>query len=215
MKMKQVKSIFIVANGQLPKKSLLIHLAAISDCIIAANGGCNLCYQRNIYPHFIVGDLDSAQAKVLSHFKDAEIIRLADQNRHDLDKAIGFAKTFNPEIIRIVAAFGKRTDHSLANLILLQKQFSDVSLEFYDDYGILSVITGKKILSLPVGKTISLFSFLPIYGLSLTGFKYPLQNKDFPKGFNGLSNVISSSMAQILIKKGSLFIYTVHEDNLP
>ena len=212
MKYNQVKSVLIVANGQLPKKSILNNLVMISDCIIAADGGSNHCYKREIYPHFIVGDLDSVQVKVLSYFKDAEIIRLPDQNSHDLDKAIGFAKTFRPEIIRVVAAFGKRADHSLANLILLQSQFADVSLEFYDDYGKLSLITGKTILNMPQGKTVSLFSFLPVYGLSLAGFKYPIKNEDFPNGFNGLSNVISNPRAQIMIREGFLFIYTTHEN---
>jgi thiamine pyrophosphokinase len=208
MNAKQIKSVLIIANGQPPKDPLLKSLIAQSDCIIAANGGSTLCYQRKVYPHFIVGDLDSARSKVLSHFKDAEIIRLADQNKHDLDKAIGFALALKPELIRVVAAFGKRLDHSLANLLLLQAQFNHAPLEFYDDYGKLSMIRGDTILQLPIGTTISLFSFLPVYGLSLSGFKYSVQSKDFPHGFNGLSNIISAKKAHISIKAGLLYIYT-------
>ena len=174
MNTKQIKSVLVVANGQPPKDSLLKSLVAKSDCIIAANGGSNLCYQRKVYPDFIVGDLDSTRSKVLSYFKDAEIIRLPDQNRHDLDKAIGFALTLRPEIIRVAAAFGKRLDHSLANLLLLQSQVNEAPLEFYDDCGKLSMVRGDTMLELPIGKTISLFSFLPVYGLSLSGFKYSL-----------------------------------------
>lgn len=213
MNLKQIKSVLVIANGQPPKDPLLQSLIAKSDCIIAADGGSNLCYQRKIYPHFIVGDLDSARSKVLSHFKDTEIIRLPDQNKHDLDKAISFALALKPEVIRVVAAFGKRLDHSLANLLLLQSQFNHAPLEFYDDCGKLSMVSGDTILDLPLGQAISLFSFLPVYGLTLSGFKYSMQSKDFPYGFNGLSNIISSKRAHISIKEGLLFIYTTDGNN--
>jgi thiamine pyrophosphokinase len=212
MRSKKVESVLIIANGKIPKISLVKNLVSMSDCIIAADGGSNYCYKRGIYPHFIVGDLDSVQVKILSYFKDAEIIRLSDQNSHDLEKAIIFAKTFKPKIIRVVAAFGKRVDHSLANLILLQSQFTNVALEFYDNFGKLSVITKKVILNMPEGTTVSLFSFLPLYGLSLIGFKYPIKNRDFTNGFTGLSNIISSPKAQIKIREGFLFIYTTHDN---
>jgi thiamine pyrophosphokinase len=209
----QIKSILIVANGEPPRDTLIKNLIEKSDCIIAADGGSNFCYKKNIYPHFIIGDLDSIDPKALSHFKDAEIIRLAEQDTHDLDKAITFAKTLKPMVIRIVAAFGRRLDHSIANLLLLQSDSDQIMLEFYDDQGQLTAISSDQTLKLPIGQTVSLFSLLPVYGLSLRGFEYSLQNRDFPKGFNGLSNIIAADNAQISLKKGLLFLYIFHEDN--
>ena len=63
---------------------------------------------------------------MFSFFKDAEVIQLVDQKTLDLDKAIGFAKTLKPRLILVTAAFGKRLDHSLANLLLLQNEFKNV-----------------------------------------------------------------------------------------
>ena len=172
MKSEQIKSILIIANGEPPRDTLIKKLVDKSDCIIAADGGSNFCYKKNIYPHFIIGDLDSIDPETISHFKDAEIIRLAEQNTHDLDKAITFAKTFKPVVIRIVAAFGRRLDHSIANLLLLQSDSDQVILEFFDDQGQLTAISCDQTINLPIGQTVSLFSFLPVYGLSLRGFKY-------------------------------------------
>lgn len=212
MKSHTLNSILIIANGEPPKPELLQELMEKSDCIIAADGGSNICYEYNIYPHFIIGDLDSIDSKVSAHFHDSEIIHIQDQNRHDLDKAIEFTRTLNPERIMVVGAFGKRLDHSLANLLLLQSIQYDCSIIFYDDYGQLSLIQGTHQLNLPANRTVSIFSFLPVYGLSLEGFKYSLQGQNFPKGFNGLSNLTVTNQAKIMIRNGSIFLYIIYED---
>jgi thiamine pyrophosphokinase len=210
-----LNSILIIANGELPQKGIFQKLVKESDCIVAVDGGSNICYEYNIYPHFIIGDLDSIDQKVSAHFHDSEIIHLQDQNRHDLDKAIEFTRTLNPERIMVIGAFGKRLDHSLANLLLLQSMPFDCSIIFYDDYGQLSVIQGIQQLNLQVNTTVSLFSFLPVFGLSLEGFKYSLQDQNFPEGFNGLSNITVTNQVKILIKSGSIFLYIIYDDVTP
>jgi thiamine pyrophosphokinase len=216
MKAKQVseekKSILIIANGEPPDDKYLQKLADQSDLIVAADGGSNICLQTNIYPDIIIGDLDSIQQHVLVHFKDCKIIKVPDQNTHDLAKAIELSKTLNPGIIRVVAAFGKRLDHSLANLLLIQKTYWELPLEFYDLHGRLSMISETYVLDVPVGQIVSLFSFLPVKGLSLSGFKYSLENKDYPNGFNGLSNVVDQKNARIRIENGSLFLYITYDN---
>jgi thiamine pyrophosphokinase len=206
------KSVLIIANGESPGDDVLRELVSKSDIIIAADGGSKLCYQKNINPDFIIGDLDSIEKPILDHFRYCEIIKIADQDSHDLEKAIRFSQTLKPEIVRITAAFGKRFDHSLANLLLLQKQYREQSLEFYDEFGCLSMISGKFDLDQPVGRIVSLFSFLPISGLSLIGFQYTLSDAEYPYGFSGLSNVVQQRNASIQMKKGSLFIYIANEN---
>jgi len=202
------KSVLIIANGEPPGDKVLFDLVDQSDIIIAADGGSNICFQKNIYPDFIIGDLDSIQQHVLSHFKVCEIIKISDQNTHDLAKALDMTRTLNPQVIRVVAAFGQRLDHTLANLLLIQKLYSELPLEFYDAYGCLTMISGDYHQILPVGQIVSLFSFLPVQGLTLTGFRYTLENQDYPDGFNGLSNVVDKSDVQVHIRKGSLYLWT-------
>jgi thiamine pyrophosphokinase len=206
-------SILIIANGEPPDDILLQRLVDKSDIIIAADGGSNICFRKNIYPDFIIGDLDSIETNVLTHFKECEFIKVTDQNIHDLAKALDLTKTLNPEIIRVLAAFGKRFDHSLANLLLIQQMYKELPLEFYDQHGILSMITNIYKLSAQPGQVISLFSFLPVVGLSLSGFRYSLKDQDYPDGFSGLSNVVDQKGAMIKIKKGSLYLYAANEDS--
>ena len=214
MKINKCTRILIIANGQINSAKLLNAFARRADCIIAADGGSLICYRKQIYPHFIVGDLDSVDENVLDYFRtrDTEIIHIPDQNRHDLDKALGFALTLKPAVIDVLGAFGKRLDHSLANLVFIQSQTFDIPLQFVDDYGRLSYIHGVYELDLPAGSTVSLFSFLPVAGLSLEGFEYPLHDMDFPDGFNGLSNKTIKIKSKISVRQGSLFLYCLHED---
>jgi thiamine pyrophosphokinase len=73
------------------------------------------------------------------------------------------------------------------------------------------MITNTYQLSVKPGQVISLFSFLPVAGLSLSGFRYSVKDQDFPDGFSGLSNVVDHKEATIKIKKGSLYLYAAHE----
>ncbi len=206
---KECHNLLIIANGQPPAAKILQQLLRETDLLIAVDGGSTICYHNHIQPDYIVGDLDSIPAEVSEHFKDAKLIYRPDQNFHDLEKAIEFAQSLNPQIIKIAAAFGKRADQTLANLLTLQSKFNRAPLEFYDDFGRLEIISTARQLILPVGQVISLFSFLPVYGVTLEGFEYTVKNADYPHGFNGLSNVIAGQPAQISIKQGALYLYTL------
>lgn len=206
-----IKSVLIIANGKTPKKELLNRLAEESDCIIAADGGCNICFKNNIYPDYIIGDFDSINNNIKAHFKDAEIIYLPDQNEHDLLKALTFCETLQPESVVVAAAFGKRIDHTLSNLFILQKQKFNFLIEFIDDYGKVFILNNTLNLKMPISHPVSLISFSPVFGITLKGFKYQLKCKDFPDGFNGVSNEIATIPSKISVKKGSLIAIIPHE----
>lgn len=210
MKKENTNSVLIIANGEPPGDELLNRLVSQSGYIIAADGGSNICHERNIYPDFIIGDLDSIEEHVLAHFNNTEIIHLTGQETNDLFKALTFVRSLQPDKVFVVSTFGRRLDHSLANLLLIQQEFHDLSIEFYDDFGRLCLLSGETTITEPIGKTVSLFSFFPIYGLSLIGFEYSVQDEDFPHGFNGLSNVIVSHPAKISLKTGFLLLYVVN-----
>ena len=211
MKQSILKSVLIIANGQAPKKQLLQTLVEESDCIIAADGGSNICFKNNIYPDYIIGDFDSIDNKLKKHFKNSEFIYRPEQDEHDLLKALKFCKTLKPQKVITTAVFGKRIDHTLSNMFILQKQKFKFPIEFVDNYGRVFLINKKQEFSLPPKHPISLLSYNPVFGITLKGFKYNLTEKDFPDGFNGVSNEISKSPASISIKKGTLIAIVPHE----
>ena len=198
----RIKTVLIIANGKSPNKQLLQSLVEESDCIIAADGGSNICFKNNIYPDYVIGDFDSIDNMLKSHFKNSEFIYRPEQDEHDLLKALKFCETLKPQKIIATAVFGKRIDHILSNLFILQNGNFNFQIEFVDDYTKVFIINKKKEFNLLQNHPISFLSYKPVFGVTLNGFKYNLDDKDFPNGFNGVSNEITENPASVTIKKG-------------
>jgi len=180
------------------------------DVIIAADGGANLCRSINITPDYIIGDLDSVSADNLNYFSNSQIVKIIDQNTTDMQKAIKLALSIQPMKIKIISAFGKRTDHTLANLLIFQNYDNKIPIEIYDNSGVMKFITkGENILLLKPGQIISLFSFSRIEGLTMEGFEFPVHNKNFENNFIGISNKAVQSECKINFTKGKLAAYLI------
>ncbi|MCK4708359.1 MAG: thiamine pyrophosphokinase, partial [Gammaproteobacteria bacterium] len=65
------------------------------DCIIAADGGANKCYDIDIVPDYIIGDFDSISSEALDFFEDknTHIIHAPSQSTLDFQEAIWLAET--------------------------------------------------------------------------------------------------------------------------
>jgi thiamine pyrophosphokinase len=207
------KKILLIANGVMPEQNLIDQLVQWADLIIAVDGGANHCAAHNIVPDFIVGDLDSVTEDNRNRFHQSEIVYLPDQNKHDFQKALEFIETLCPKEIRIAASWGRRFDHILANLYVIQNKRRSFRISFYDDKGILSVIDKEIIIADAVDETISLCSFAPVYGLSIEGCKFTNEQPDYPDGFIGLSNIITENPAIIRVTEGQLLLYRVYVSN--
>ncbi|MCF7858467.1 MAG: thiamine diphosphokinase [Candidatus Cloacimonetes bacterium] len=202
--------IAIIANGE-EVQNIKALLKAI-DLIIAVDGAADICRSQNVYPDYVIGDLDSISAESLNFFTRSKIIEISRQDNTDLQKALNFANSLNPSLIRIISASGKRTDHSVANLLIFQNYQGKASLEVWDNFGKLFIYgPGSHHLKLKKNSTISFFSLEPIFGLTLAGFKYSLKDRDFKSNFTGVSNVTTSDNCKIEFQKGKLLCYLISE----
>jgi thiamine pyrophosphokinase len=200
--------IAIIADGE--KNNHIRSILKNTDIIIAADGGANLCRSQKIKPDYIIGDFDSITYENMEFFSDSKFIEITEQENTDLQKALGYALSLNPTKIIIVSAFGKRTDHTLSNILIFQNYEESIPLNIYDNFGVMTLYSpGKYELKLQLGQTISFFSLIPIKGFSLLGFKYPVVNEDHSNNFIGVSNVIINQKCTIEFQKGKLFSYTI------
>ena len=178
------------------------------DLIVAADGGANSCAELDLKPNYIVGDLDSVTEKTRRYFSDTTVIPMIDQNFSDLQKAIAFTLTRDPKRLLVFAAFGKRGDHTFSNLLVASELKTDVPVEMLDDWGKLTWLkSGKHQLSGIPGQAISLFSIHPLLHLSISGFKFNLDDAHFETSFNGTSNQFDKEIVQIEFTGGPLFVY--------
>jgi thiamine pyrophosphokinase len=207
------KKILLIANGEAPPAVLAKRMIEWSDLVVAIDGGSNHCAKWNVLPDFIVGDLDSITKENRDRFTKSEFVYLPDQSKHDFEKALEFLETLMPEEVRVLSCWGKRFDHILANLYVTLVMRHSFTITFFDAEGELSVIKKKIVFADSIGKTISLFSFHAVNGLSIEGCKYSNTQPDFIDGFIGLSNIITENPATIRLKDGYLFLYRLYDND--
>ncbi len=202
------KTILIVANGRRPAESLVRHVRKKADYIIAADGGLAHCHYYNLSPDCLIGDLDSYNPRQAVSLAEERIVRVPDQNRTDLQKALAYAGGLDPAGVMIIGALGGRADHNLANLIIFNNHNDSWPLTLYDDYGCFKLLDpGENRLADPPGTIISLFTFSGARGVRTRGLKYALQNETIDVSFTGLSNVVSEQPASVSLSDGRLLLY--------
>lgn len=110
-----------------------------------------------------------------------------------------------------MGALGKRMDHALSNIHILSDALeARIPCQILDDcnriYLVAHNITIDK--NKTYGKYISLIPLTSeVAGLTLTGFKYPLNNASLTIGKSlGVSNEIIQEIASIELKKGILIV---------
>lgn len=195
--------IAIIADGE--KVNNIGKIMKDADIIIAADGGANLCRTHKIIPDYIIGDLDSITIENMEFFSKSKFIKITEQNHTDLQKALNYALSLNPTKIKMISVFGKRIDHTLGNILIFQNYNESIPLEIYDNFGVMNFYTpGKYELTLQREQTVSFFSLSPIKGISLQGFKYPVNNAYYSKNFIGVSNVAITGNCTIEFQKGKL-----------
>ncbi len=182
--------------------------------IIAADHGLNAADRLNIKLDFIVGDFDSVSEPILRKYQEISTpIKTfpTEKDKTDTQIAIELALMHNAGEIHIVGATGTRLDHVLANihLLLLPMQLK-IDTFLLDPYN--KIYLKNKSFTIQkmnqFGEYISLLPFSDrVSGLTLTGFKYPLNHITYSTGSSlGISNEIKAEEAMVQISEGILVV---------
>ena len=206
-----MKNAIIVANGNISKS--LINSITPEKFIVAVDGSYKFLKENNLRCDLVVGDLDSLflplQNDVIKN--GIEIIRYeTDKDFTDTDLAIkevikrGFKK------ITVVGAIGTRVDHTLANILLLEKYTGHgVTIRIIDNNNEIELLeNSKKTIEKSDGfKYVSFISLTDFSTLSLTGFKYNLIHKKIKRDDTlCISNKQKDSKAQIKVFSGKILM---------
>jgi len=200
--------ILILANGSEPSAELLDSLRKNCDRFVAADGGGNTAIKMGFRPDTVIGDLDSfSQANDF----DGELIRNPDQETNDLEKALELARSLKAVRVDVLGATGKRIDHTLKNLSVLQQfdPFFD-TLAFYDDLFYTRVLPRDFSIKLPPGHLVSLFPLSgKVEGVVTQGLRYPLNGEPLENGRrDGTSNETVEGSIRIQHSSGALLFMT-------
>ena len=192
----------IFLNGEYSyEKRFLNEIIDEKDIIFCADGGANYTYKYNIYPNYIIGDLDSIDTIVLDFYKK-EMVKIIkfdpEKNYTDFELILHEIERYQRENsiifdnIYVFGGLGKRLDMTLNNINLLEEYqnltfFSSNEEIFYKESSFC--LKNKK------GREISIISLDNlIEKLTLKGFKYEIEDINIERKTSRLvSNIVISN----------------------
>lgn len=214
-----MKDTIIVSGGNIHKDFALDFLKknkTENTCLIAADRGVEFFMGTDLEPDVAVGDFDSLSAegaKYMETLKHMEIRRLKpEKDDSDTQSAANYAIEQGTERIMILGATGNRIDHLMANFgLLMLGKTKQVQIVLVDAYNYMSLIESGMILKKEeqFGKYVSFFPIEgEVTGLTLKGFKYPLNSYTLKVEDSGLtvSNEISDPEAEVTFETGKLLM---------
>ena len=208
----------IVTGGTLSETLLEKYISEYpEDVWIVVDGALTVTHQLGLSPDYIVGDFDTVDNALLAFYDEKIILRHPpEKDQTDTELAVETALQAGCESILFFGATGSRLDHSLANIFMLQGLlYRGIDAEIINENNRLYL--KNKSFTLSHKNTMGDFlSLLPlsekVEGVTLEGFKYPVQNLTFYREQTlGVSNEITEEEARVKLDKG-IFIVVESQD---
>ncbi len=108
----------IVADGIFPTHEIPLGYLKNAERIVCCDGSAQNTIGAGMQPDAIVGDIDSLSDDLVNRFAD-RIFLDESQDTNDLTKAVSWCREMGYNNVVIVAATGKREDHTVGNISLL------------------------------------------------------------------------------------------------
>ena len=206
----------IVGGGDLTPAFLKERLEAYPDAfVVAADRGMEALNAVGRAPDHILGDFDSVSEAVLraakvKNSKEPYIDEFpAEKDFTDTEAAIYYALDHGAERIVMLGMTGGRLDHFIANVHnMLLALKADVPCVMEDPLNRIELMGAGGRRRLLKKETFGTYvSILPLTaslkGLTMRGFKYPLEEADVRKGISlCVSNEITEDEAEISLREG-------------
>ena len=204
----------IVGGGEAPRQECLAHWTEMIDFFFAADWSA-LAYERlPRQPDAVIGDLDTKIIKVIGR-DDPPFLHIDDPQTTDMEKCLLHALELDCTEAVLLGATGKRLDHTLYNLSLIEGFAERMRLCLANDHGTsVRIGAGEQVSwDLPVGTT---FSLAPLATPALlgrvTGTRWPVTDDVLINGGDlSISNEVAAPPLGIEVHEGSV-LATVGND---
>lgn len=209
----------LAANGEPASSPRIRTVLASADRVVSVDGGSRMFAALGVTPHLAIGDMDSTPPELLAGYREAGVeifLHPARKDATDLELALDLALDAKAEDITILGATGGRLDHTLGNLLLLERCLQQhVAARIMDDTQTIYLTDNRLELH---GWPGDILSVIPVGGdadgVTLTGLEYPLRNARLSfASSQGLSNVFASTDACIQIRSGRLLVFHLHAED--
>jgi len=190
-----------------------------ADLVLAADGGAAWLAEAGVSPHWLIGDLDSADPDLVARLTASGVAverYPADKDASDLELSLQAALRAGADDIVILGALGGVVDHLLANVLLLETgrtAVPGVRLTYGGTTVRLLHGPGRLDLGAPVGSRVSLLPLGTADGVATRGLRWPLTDEPLAAGSSrGLANRIDTAPAEVAIRSGQLLVVTMTEE---
>lgn len=198
--------IALVANGSVGKH-LLLDIGS-ADLVIGVDRGAYRLLKSAVTPNVAIGDFDSTSVRELREVKKkVRDIRAfpSEKDETDLDLAIDYAISLNPEEVVIYGAIGSRFDHTLVavNLLeqLLKKNISAIIRDRHNEVFLLK--SRRTIINSIKYRYLSILAYSTKARVTLRGVLYPVTKHVFHRTMSlGVSNEIVGKEAEVIVHSG-------------
>lgn len=218
-----MKRCLILTGGILDLKFAGLYLKTESfDKLIAVDGGVEYAKVLGLTPDYIVGDFDTLNPEIAAEYHRFPHIvwevHKPEKNETDTELAVSRAAAIGCDEVVLLGATGGRLDHTLGNLQLLyaclQRGIRGYLIDPQNKIYLLDQkhtfksreLWGQYISFLPLSEVVE--------GITLTGFRYPLDDKTIRKGEEvGLciSNELKAESGVIVFHNGVLICVESHD----
>lgn len=190
------------------------------DWVIAVDAGLEILDSLHIMPDEVVGDLDTVEPSVLKEYRDKSSVTFEihkpEKDETDTELALLTAARCGCDRVDLLGALGGRLDHEISNIQLIYQFFKQgMEVCIYDAQNKLYLLDGGKVFRRPelYGKYIS---FMPltevVTGLTLKGFKYPLNRRRIELGSClCISNELNGEEGIMEVETGVLICVEAHD----
>lgn len=197
-----MKVLFIL-NGEYNKK--LENFLNDYDIVVAVDGGLN--HLKNFTPHYVIGDFDSIDKKLLENI-NSNVIFKNNQDESDFLFALKYIikKYSNIENIDVICATGDRIDHTICSIFTLIN--FDINIKIIGINENIYVLKNNIVnLKTKINTTISIIPLTDIRNIKSSGLKWEYNNNDLNLGFvNGISNLSTKENVLISVESGIVLI---------
>ena len=195
--------ILFVLNGEYNKK--LESFLNDYDIIVAVDGGLN--HLKNFTPHYVIGDFDSIDKKLLENI-NSNIIFKDNQDESDFLFALKYItkKYNNIKNIDVICATGNRIDHTICSIFTLIN--FDVNIKIIGINENIYILKNNTInLKTKMNTTISVIPLTDVKNIKSSGLKWEYNNNNLKLGFvNGISNLSKKENVLISVENGIVLI---------
>ena len=193
----------IALFGDVPPLSVIEQFADVP--MIAADGAAAALVNINVFPEYVVGDMDSLDGDTLHALVGiSELILDPDQDSNDFEKSLRFASAQFWTRILIVGMHGGDLEHTLNNWSVLMKFAPSMHLTVLDRDRYIIPVESSFSVALQPNELVSLIP-QPSARLTTKGLLWQLQDEELRLGVReGARNLAPDGNVEIVIHEGSL-----------